>query len=68
MRKLNDMIKGITMPEVLQAEELLTDAMYDAGLTGQIPVSLPAAFLFCLGKRVGINEERRRRKGGRKHG
>lgn len=67
MSKLYNMIKNITMPEVFQAEELLVDAMYEAGLSGQIPVTMPAAFLFCLGKRVGIHEERSRRKGGRKH-
>ena len=46
---------------------LLTEAMYDAGLQDQIPVSIPNAFLYCLGKRAGIHEERQRRKENTSH-
>lgn len=67
MHKITKMITGISMREVLEAEELLTDAMLDAGLSGNVPVTIPAAFLFCLGKRVGVSDERRSRKGARKH-
>jgi hypothetical protein len=67
MHKMTKMITGISMQEVLEAEELLTDAMLDAGLSGNVPVTIPAAFLFCLGKRIGVNDERRRRKEAQGH-
>ena len=67
MHKITRMIMGISMLEVLEAEELLTDAMMDAGLSGNVPVTIPAAFLVCLGKRIGVSDERRSRKEARKH-
>ena len=67
MYKIAKMIKGISMLEVLEAEEFLTDAMLDVDLAGNVPVAPLTAFLFCLGKRIGANDERRRRKEARKH-
>ena len=55
-------IKRISAQEVLASQEMLEDSMFDLGLSGQVPVSFAGALLFCLGKRVGIQEERRRRR------